>query len=165
MGGGTPVVDTPEKIGGISGQGGGRKMPAVATSIGELIVTATGTRLAETASLSPGRPDIRPLKPLGAFSDTVWTGQGGGSAQAGTGDELAVYWHYNTGDGTEGAVTARAGGGGGWGAAGGSGTQTLADFSRITGGNVGAAGGKAINTNGHAVTWLAGSARAYGAIG
>jgi hypothetical protein len=35
----------------------------------------------------------------------------------------------------------------------------------IVSGNPGAAGGKAINTNGHAVTWLAGSARAYGAVG
>jgi hypothetical protein len=38
MGGGSRVI---AKIGGISGQGRGRKMPAVATSIGELIVATT----------------------------------------------------------------------------------------------------------------------------
>jgi hypothetical protein len=50
------------------------------------------------------------------------------------------------------------GGGGGWGARGGNafnGTATSA----------GAAAGKAINTNGNAVTWIGGSARAYGAVG
>lgn len=50
------------------------------------------------------------------------------------------------------------GGGGGWGARGGNafnGTSTAA----------GAAAGKAINTNGNAVTWISGSDRAYGAVG
>lgn len=50
------------------------------------------------------------------------------------------------------------GGGGGWGAKGGNtttGTSTLA----------GAAAGKAINTNGFAVTWVSGAARAYGPVG
>lgn len=53
-----------------------------------------------------------------------------------------------------------AGGGGGWGARGGNVLNTaLAVVS------AGGAGGKAINTNGHAVTWLVGANRAYGAVG
>ena len=53
-----------------------------------------------------------------------------------------------------------AGGGGGWGARGGNVLNTaLAVVS------AGGAGGKAINTNGHAVTWLGGANRAYGAVG
>lgn len=53
-----------------------------------------------------------------------------------------------------------AGGGGGWGARGGNVLNTaLAVVS------AGGAGGKAINTNGHSVTWLGGANRAYGAVG
>ena len=59
-------------------------------------------------------------------------------------------------------------GGGGWGAAGGSAESAGIEFgvaAPIRGGILGAAGGKAIKTNGHAVTWLSGANRAYGAIG
>ena len=76
-----------------------------------------------------------------------------------------VYVNLNTSDNSTSPVTATSGGGGGWGAAGGSGTQNLIDFTAVKGGNPGGAGGKAIKTNGHAVTWLGGSDRAYGAIG
>ena len=152
----------PDKIGGISGQGGGRKMPAARTSIGEFIA---GTRSSSNATLVAGKPDIRPLKPLGSYYDTVWTGQGGGSAQAGTGSELTIYWQLNTSDQSQTEVYPVSGGGGGWGATGGPGSNYGADLSiqRVT--NLGAAGGKAIKTNGHPITWLGGSDRAYGAIG
>ena len=53
-----------------------------------------------------------------------------------------------------------AGGGGGWGARGGNVLNTA-----IAVVSAGGAGGKAINTNGHAVTWLGGANRAYGAVG
>lgn len=63
------------------------------------------------------------------------------------------------------------GGGGGWGAAGGLGPAGLTDDPNDPAGTLagpnglGGAGGKAINTNGHAVTWIGGASRAYGAIG
>jgi len=61
------------------------------------------------------------------------------------------------------------GGGGGWGAAGGS-VLAIGALLHIPVGSpvpvsIGGAGGKAINTNGHAVTWIGGASRAYGAIG
>ena len=160
MGGGSTVI---AKIGGVSGQGGGRKMPAVATSIGELIINAT--RLAPNIVTS--KPDIRPTKPTSSSFDTKWSGRGGGSGQAGNGNDLEIYWALAD-NGTPYPVFAAAGGGGGWGAAGGSAESDGIEYgvaSPIRGGNLGAAGGKAIKTNGHAVTWLSGSSRAYGAIG
>lgn len=51
-------------------------------------------------------------------------------------------------------------GGGGWGARGGNYVDTAFTVLRA-----GGAGGKAINTNNHAVTWLGGASRAYGAVG
>jgi len=95
----------------------------------------------------------------------VFAAPGGGPGQPGKGDAFAVYVSVNANDGTTAPVTPTSGGGGGWGAAGGFGTQSLPDFTVQKGGNLGAAGGKAIKTNGHAVTWLDGSDRAYGAIG
>ena len=162
MGGGTTVI---AKIGGVSGQGGGRKMPAGATSIGELIINPT--RLAPQYGIDTSKPDIRPTKPNSSTFDTVWSGRGGGSGQAGNGNDLEIYWGRNN-QGTSYAVYAAAGGGGGWGAAGGSAESAGIEFgvaAPIRGGILGAAGGKAIKTNGQAVTWLSGASRAYGAIG
>ena len=162
MGGGN---SGPDKIGGISGQGGGRKMPAGATSIGELIINPT--RFAPQYGIDTIKPDIRPTKPNSSTFDTVWSGRGGGAGQAGNGNDLEIYWGRNN-QGTSYAVYAAAGGGGGWGAAGGSAESAGIEFgvaAPIRGGILGAAGGKAIKTNGHAVTWLSGANRAYGAIG
>lgn len=54
-------------------------------------------------------------------------------------------------------------GGGGWGASGGSvPSDGVTNTSSI---NLGAAGGKAINTNGNAVTFIGGSNRVFGVIG
>ena len=152
----------PLKIGGISGQGGGRILPGTAGSVGELILNAT--RSDASANVAPGYPDYRPTPPYGSTFDTYFAAPGGGPGQPGKGDAFAVYTFVNANDGTTSPVTPTSGGGGGWGAAGGSGTQTI-DFTVQKGGNPGAAGGKAIKTNGHAVTWLGGSDRAYGAIG
>ena len=99
----------PQKIGGISGQGGGRKMPAVATSIGELIM---GTLRLTTFNLDTNYPDLRPTTPSSTF-DTVWTATGGGSGQAGTGNDLEIFWSANTTGGPSPAKFATAGGGGG----------------------------------------------------
>lgn len=164
MGGGNTAPKPPAKIGGISGQGGGRKMPAVATSIGELVL---GTmRLTPPYGVVTSKPDLRPTKPSSLF-DTVWTGRGGGSGQAGTGNNLEIYWEYNS-TGASNPIFASAGGGGGWGAAGGTAQSSGVQYgvaSPIRNGILGAAGGKAIQTNGQAVTWLSGANRAYGAIG
>ncbi|NRP31842.1 MULTISPECIES: hypothetical protein [unclassified Aliiroseovarius] len=151
----------PLKIGGISGQGGGRILPGTSGGVGELIANASRLSITVVA----GQPDYRPTPPFGAAFDTVFAAPGGGPGQPGKGDAFAVYVSVNANDGTTAPVTPTSGGGGGWGAAGGSGTQYLSDFTVQKGGNPGGAGGKAIKTNGHAVTWLSGSDRAYGAIG
>ena len=159
MGGGGGNLG-PYKIGGISGQGGGRIIPGTAGGVGEVF--------SQTSRLSPvvntAYPDLRPAKPFGSTYDTVFAAPGGGPGQAGRSDTFAVYR-----DGANGGafITPLAGGGGGWGAAGGAGTHMTGDAtnSYTVGGNLGAAGGKAIKTNGHPITWLGGSDRAYGAIG
>lgn len=151
----------PLKIGGISGQGGGRILPGTSGGVGELIANASRLSITVVA----GQPDYRPTPPFGAAFDTVFAAPGGGPGQPGKGDAFVVYVNLNTSDNSTSPVTATSGGGGGWGAAGGSGTQNLTDFTAVKGGNPGGAGGKAIKTNGHAVTWLGGSDRAYGAIG
>lgn len=154
---------SPLKIGGISGQGGGRILPGTASGVGELIFAATRSNV--NAQVAPGFPDRRPMPPFGSTLDTMFTAPGGAPGQPGQGDSFAVYVSLNTSNGTTTPVTAVAGGGGGWGAAGGAAARYLADLTAQPGGNPGAAGGKAIATNGHAITWLGGSARAYGAIG
>jgi hypothetical protein len=153
----------PFKIGGLSGQGGGRIMPGSAGGAGELFFRPV--RSDATANVAPGEPDYRPSPPYGSAYDTFFSAPGGGPGQPGKGDAFAVYVFVNTDNGTTSPVTPTSGGGGGWGAAGGAGTQALSGFTVQTGANLGAAGGKAIKTNGHAVTWLGGSDRAYGAIG
>lgn len=154
---------SPLKIGGISGQGGGRILPGTASGVGELIFAATRSNV--NAQVAPGFPDRRPMPPFGSTLDTMFTAPGGAPGQPGQGDSFAVYVSLNTSNGATTPVTAVSGGGGGWGAAGGAAGRYLADLSAQTGGNPGAAGGKAIATNGHAITWLGGSAHAYGAIG
>lgn len=154
----------PQQIGGISGQGGGRILPGAASGIGELITTSP--RQEVTANLSAAYPDRRPVPPYGSAWDTVFAAPGGGPGQPGHGDAFVVYGYLNTDDGTTRPMTPRSGGGGGWGAAGGAGTMVTNDGYVLTaGGNPGAAGGKAIATNAHPVTWLGGSTRVYGAIG
>jgi hypothetical protein len=153
----------PHKIGGISGQGGGRILPGGAGGTGELLLTAP--RIDVTANVAPGHPDYRPMPPFGSTFDTVFAAPGGGPGQPGQGDGFAVYVSLNPNDGTTSPVTPLSGGGGGWGAAGGAATQFLTDFTTQQGGNPGAAGGKAISTHAHPVTWLGGSNRVYGAIG
>lgn len=162
MGGGSGGPVLSYDIGGLSGQGGGRIMPAVQTGIAELILETP--RVVPPFGIDTSIPDIRPTKPSDVIC-TVWSGQGGGSGQAGTGDEVIIFGRLNFNSVLEPAH-ASAGGGGGWGAAGGGGTARGPDtFTGVIGGKTGAAGGKAIQTNGHPVTWLGGSSRAYGAIG
>ena len=160
MGGGS---SGPPKIGGISGQGGGRILPGMAGGVGELLLS--DPRVNATTTVVSGQSDYRPSPPYGSTFDTVFAAPGGGPGEPGKGDAFAIYVAVNPNDGTTSPVTPTSGGGGGWGAAGGSGTQSLPDFTTQQGSNLGAAGGKAIKTNGHAVTWLGGSDRAYGAIG
>lgn len=154
---------SPLKIGGISGQGGGRILPGTSCGVGELILSAT--RFDTTATVAPGQPDYRPTPPYGSTFDTVFAAPGGGPGQQGKGDSFAVYISLNANDGTTRPILPSSGGGGGWGAAGGSGTRITPDWAYQYGGNIGGAGGKAIQTNGHAVTWASGSTRSYGAVG
>lgn len=64
-------------------------------------------------------------------------------------------------------IRSAAGTGGGWGAKGGDQylTGVGLGLATLTGITVGGAGGKAVNTNGFAVTWLGGQDRAYGVVG
>ena len=105
------------------------------------------------------------MPPFGWVIDTLFAAPGGAPGEAGQGDSFVVYVARNANDGTLAPIKPLSGGGGGWGAAGGAATRSLADFTAQAGGNPGAAGGKAIAANGHAITWIGGSARAYGAIG
>lgn len=157
-GGGGPL-----KIGGISGQGGGRILPGTAGGVGELILSSPRTDI--NASVAAGYPDRRPVPPFGFSFDTLFTAPGGAPGQQGQDDGFAVYVFRNASDGTLTPIKPLSGGGGGWGAAGGAATRYLADLTVQAGGNPGAAGGKAVATNGNAITWLGGSGRAYGAIG
>lgn len=167
-GGGGPAVAQP--VGGVSGQGGGRILPGAAGGIGELIFAA---RSAPTETLNPAYPDRRPNSPLGWVFDTAFCQPGGGPGEAGKGSEYVVYSTLATlQDGTvqTNLITGMGGGGGGWGAAGGTGDALVFDSTsgfetRLFGANPGGAGGKAIKTNNHPVTWLGGSNRAYGAVG
>ena len=153
----------PFKIGGLSGQGGGRILPGSSSGIGELITSTP--RIDENPLVVSGAPDRRPSPPFGSPLDTKFAAPGGGPGQPGKGDAFTIYVRDPGGDTTPTPQTPFAGGGGGWGAAGGAGTQTADDLSSQQSGNPGAAGGKAIKTNSHSVTWLGGSDRAYGAIG
>lgn len=170
MGGGGGTVQT-VPVGGLSGQGGGRILPGTAGGVGELIYVSPRTVQAET--IDPAYPDRRPNSPLGSMFDTVFCQPGGGPGEPGKGSEFKIYGVLSTmQDGTVQTFlqAGMGGGGGGWGAAGGSGDhlgfdQSLGYETRLFGANPGGAGGKAINTNGHAVTWLGGANRAYGAVG
>jgi hypothetical protein len=153
----------PFKIGGLSGQGGGRILPGSSSGIGELITSTP--RIDENPLVVSGAPDRRPSPPFGSPFDTKFAAPGGGPGQPGKGDAFTIYIRDPGGDNPQSPVTPFAGGGGGWGAAGGAGLQQTDQFTAQQGGNPGAAGGKAIDTNGHAVTWLGGSNRAYGAVG
>jgi hypothetical protein len=140
-------------------------MPGGPSGVGELIVNASRA----TVSAVAGYPDRRPSPPYGSNFDTIFAAPGGGPGQAGRGDTYDIYHSVtNTQTGAIAAAYPHGGGGGGWGAAGGAGGSHLTgdiNGSYTVGGNPGAAGGKAIKTNGHPVTWLGGSDRAYGAIG
>jgi hypothetical protein len=100
--------------------------------------------------------------------DTYVAGNGGGAGGSGS-----VYYKNSSsvnsatsgaggsaggagGTGTSSSVAGAGGGGGGYGASGGNGSAGAL--------GTGAAGGKAINTGGNAVTWLAGSANVYGSV-
>jgi len=159
MGGGTPVVTN---LGGVSGQGGGRIMPGTSTGVGELILVSS--RIDVDARVDPAQVDRRPTPPYGAVIDTAFTAPGGGPGQSGAGDGYAIWFDLNA-QTPPGGVYPLGGGGGGWGGSGGSATAHDASGLPTRGQNLGAAGGKAIDTNGHSVTWLGGANRVYGAVG
>jgi hypothetical protein len=158
----------------ISGQTGGRIIPG--THYG-MNTSGTGTTQAynTTSPASTGVTyDYRTYK-LGAFGESM-SAPGGGAGQPGM-PGFQVYFTVNTftepADGiltlfsNGSTIRSMAGTGGGWGAKGGdmyvantnTSPPTLASIT------VGGAGGKAVNTNGFAVTWLGGQDRAYGVVG
>ena len=160
----------PSPIGGISGQGGGRILPGAAGGVGELIMALPRSLPNET--VSPAYPDLRPNSPFGWFLDTAFCQPGGGPGEPGKGSEFVVYAQIGT-DANGAPVTnlygGMGGGGGGWGAMGGTADAFVPGPDGLSqntpGANPGGAGGKAINTNNHAVTWLGGANRTYGAVG
>ncbi len=159
-----------------SGAGGGRIIPGVAGVGNNQHYSYGSTSLTQTyASLT-----INNLNPNVVINSLTTIGflavgaPGTVGANPGMDGGTVLSSGISAGDGTTVLQNyAAAGAGGGWGAAGGSSgpiydyySTTLA--TRVSGlGNPqpGGAGGKAINTNGHAVTWIGGASRAYGAIG
>ena len=152
MGGGGFVID----YGSCSGQTGGRKLPAtpvqgVADGYGriEIYSLTTNVRAGEVFDTRLNKTEF----------GGGWGAAGGANGQAGeNGGSLYPIAKYSDG----GQWVPSGGGGGGWGAKGGdcvnvSGSTTPPSY--------GGAGGKAVQTNGYAVTWLGGSDRAYGAVG
>ncbi|WP_439104446.1 hypothetical protein [Celeribacter marinus] len=160
---------TPTYTSAVSGQTGGRVMPGVSrmgTGAG-LLDMVTGDVTA-AANATPLYIDRRYHTQALALNEH-FGGWGGGPGEAGANgggyttlsaqsqDLIRIY--QTTSDPAGGYHDVESPGGGGWGAKGG---DTLED-AVITA--TGGAGGKAIQTGGHAVTWLSGSHRAYGAVG
>ena len=188
MGGGGIAVDF--YTAAISGQGGGRILPGAASTANLSGFDASQSGWPTTPFLAvPGPVDNR-VNTAHTYHMTVnqqpfltntsqnnsgtfisgaqqsVTGGGPGSAGA-SADFIIHYWNVN------GVATPvrgwGGGGGGGWGAAGGSGIVFTGTDTTGNGGTsstiAGGAGGKAIDTQCHAVTWIAGSNRSYGAVG
>ena len=171
MGGGSGGTPQTVPVGGLSGQGGGRILPGAASGVGEVITALP--RSVPTHTLNPAYPDRRPNSPFGQVLDTTFCQPGGGPGEPGKGSEYVIYSTFATlQDGTvqTNLHSGLGGGGGGWGAAGGAAAAWVLDSASgfdalVNNANPGGAGGKAINKNGHAVTWLGGANRAYGAVG
>ena len=158
----------------VSGQTGGRIIPG--THYG-LNTSGTGTTQAWGTTEALAAFDVFDYRAVKVSTFTGRVGApGGGASQPGfTGFD--VNWAANTFtepvDGMLGRSanggTARslAGSGGGWGAKGGDHYvgQSVTGGVNFVGITVGGAGGKAVNTNGFAVTWLGGQDRAYGVVG
>lgn len=173
-----------------SGQSGGRVMPGIsvrkrADGYGHPQVGRSDT------GASPMDPaivvdDFRPNQTyISLFSRGGSPGGGPGEQGANGGnfhevraalfgitDPNAYAYHYlriTQASGPDLIYTGLSGGGGGWGAAGGSIINSTYDanyqVNGFTLGVAGGAGGKAIQTNGNSVTWLGGQSRAYGAVG
>jgi hypothetical protein len=158
----------------VSGQTGGRIIPG--THYG-LNTSGTGTTQAYSTASQAGVADVfdyRTFK-ISSFGEAVGA-PGGGAGQPGL-PGFQIYFAAGTitepADGmlarfsSGNTIRSMAGTGGGWGAKGGD--MYLADTSTtpptLAAPTVGGAGGKAVNTNGFAVTWLGGQDRAYGVVG
>jgi hypothetical protein len=144
---------------GVSAQSGGRILPATDRMLQRdgLMQVAVGWNGVQYEGFTPDR---RPIRQSSALLGGIG-GWGGANGQPGakaglTAEGAVVVWVDAAGQ----AQSCASAGGGGWGAKGG-------DYSNTALGGVwiGGAGGKAIETNGHAVTWTGGSDRAYGAVG
>lgn len=173
-GGGTPIIYRT-----MSGQAGGRIMPGVHYGL-----TSAGTggamviRSDVTGTFTTNEYDYR-VSNLYGYAETPGA-PGGGVNNPGY-DGGYTNEHYNffpqplAKSGTL-VLSSNSGSGGGWGAKGGDmyGIDYATNLGKDSAGTVmyaqvfsaaGGAGGKAVQTNGYAVTWLGGSNRAYGAVG
>lgn len=141
-----------------SGQTGGRKMPAttvqgVADGYGRLEVYQNDAPLYVAPLFDTRANKIAVGYIFGSGAAGGANGQSGenaGDSHKIAAHDSALYW-VNCGAG-----------GGGWGAKGGDLVNTISTAPNYS---YGGAGGKAVQTNGYAVTWLGGSDRAYGAVG
>lgn len=156
---------------GMSGVGGGRIIPGTDRGpAGQFGLAAAPLYTYSSISINNINPSLNTLGFLSAYAV-----QGSAGGEAGKGSEYKIFQGVETTNGSTIIIRPSNGAGGGWGAAGGtyqeyvSGTDTPATTSQnLTGGPVsmiGAAGGKAINTNGHAVTFIGGSSRVFGVVG
>lgn len=158
----------------MSAQTGGRVLPGVSYrgqrgGTSELYVTNTTPEGSENGTGTYGLRNMRFEATPVLFAVSSWGGGPGETGSDGCTSSLTAAQFANAPSSliplfanldlsTYGFP--EAGGGGGWGARGGNFIDTTFTVRRA-----GGAGGKAINTNGHGVTWLGGSDRAYGAVG
>lgn len=178
--GGTPII-----YASMSGQPGGRIMPGTHYGISTAGTGVSQMQLATGDPLpTPFTADYRPNKNR-YLVDTAGAPGGGGNNPGYNGGYTDPTYAQHAAEDAAGqgpvyltggpVITSSAGSGGGWGAKGG---DTYApDYNTVAGNNpagdpvyvrfkiAGGAGGKAVQTNGYAVTWLGGSDRAYGAVG
>lgn len=166
MGGGGTV--TIYYYAAFSGQNGGRVLPGqsyrnVVGGMAEIYVTPIGTS-GYTNTLYR-HPDTIILGgkgvPGGGAGESGYTTIYPASTTPYT-EESFIGYNSTNGEYTYGThlIATTGGGGGGWGAKGG---DCIDKANNLF--NYGGAGGKAVQTNGYAVTWLGGSDRAYGAVG
>ena len=171
--GGTPIVYRT-----MSGQAGGRVMPGVhygltsAGTGGAMVIGSAITNIFQTTEY-----DYRVSKLYG-YAETSGAPGGGVNNPGYDGGYTNEYYNFFPQPLAKAGtlvLACNSGSGGGWGAKGGD--VYAADYATTFGNDsngtpmyaqvliAGGAGGKAVQTNGYAVTWLGGSNRAYGAVG
>ena len=189
-GGGTwrtgPAITVISGGGGGGGQGGGNGGPAPASSPGTINYSAgvtggAGATIVNGNGVAGGGPSHvggggggGGNSGAGGGGAAAASGGGGGTNHIGIGGSGGTNTYLSSTGGTGGSFSAAAtngstqasgGGGGGWGSSGGAGRTASAPTISIAAATSGAAGGKAINTQGNIVTLTGTPGRVKGIVG